>query len=309
MTSDAQFDAALDRFAVPAPSADLAARIAEAATKRTASLPPLAAPRRSGRAGGRGLWVRTRRAVIGVAAFSVMSATAAASGLFGDRVRIPVISEIVEQVAPAPAPVASRPTKHASTAPSASAKAEATVAPPPLPAREEIAGTQEARRMVFAHRVADRMEERLSAIDAQRASKGLPPRTEGRRALLEQLKAAKTDEERRIALLAIKADNERLRQKLAARKGIDPERMQPHRRERARILSEEERKSLRDRMLTEEERRTMRARISEELPPNATREEWRELRRRLRREMVVGRPAPAPGTLDAEGEPPTVEGR
>ncbi len=292
MTSDAQFNAALDRFTVPGPSSDLAARIAEAAASRTASLPP--APRRS----GRGLWVRTRRAVIGVAAFSVMSATAAASGLFGERMQIPVISTIVEQVAPAP--IAPQPPKRAvaaPVAPKASPQTAEPIALPPLPPSEEIAGTPQAKRLAAADRVADKMEARLTEIDARRAAKGLPPNTAPRRALLEQLKAAKTDEERRIALQAIKSDNERLRIQHAARKGVEPA-PKTNQRQRAAVL-------------TEEERHAMRTRIKQDLPPNATPEERKELAKRLRREMLAGRPAPtpAPGTPDAEGESSTVEGR
>lgn len=93
---NARHGAALDRFDVPAPSADFAARIARAAQQ-----PPIAGSlwRRSDSA-RRGAWLR--RGLIGVAAVG-LAGTAAATGFFQELAsRVPVLAQLV---APAPVPV------------------------------------------------------------------------------------------------------------------------------------------------------------------------------------------------------------
>lgn len=228
MTTDPLLNAALDRFDVPPPSANLAARIMAAAETREAVTEAPALPAAAPRRDRRGAWVRARNLVLGTAALGLMSATAAASGLFGgQRIHIPVISTIVaaaipEQKKPAPPKVAPKeaPKLAKRDIPKVEPVPEVIVPAPPPP--EAIPGTPEARRAERADRIAERMEARLARIEAERAAAGKPAPTGRRRALLDQLKAAKTDEERRAALAAIEADNTRLRERRAAQLGVDP---------------------------------------------------------------------------------------
>ena len=94
---------ALDRLSVPPLSADFADRlVAKAlAEDNVAALPPVMTPRRE----RRGVWTRGRRVIIGAAAFSLMSAAAAATGVFGDVAKnVPVLGPLIASVAPAPKP-------------------------------------------------------------------------------------------------------------------------------------------------------------------------------------------------------------
>lgn len=49
-------------------------------------------------------WRRSRRIVVGVAAGALLAATAAAAGLFGKRIYVPIISEVVEKLRPVSPP-------------------------------------------------------------------------------------------------------------------------------------------------------------------------------------------------------------
>jgi hypothetical protein len=228
--TDPQFDAALDRFTVPPPSADLAARIIAAAESRANPVPsPLPSPAPPRRRDRRGAW----KAVIGVAAFGLMSATAAAAGLFGPMpIRIPVLTAFVEStigVPPAPKP----PAKKVEVKPAAKAPIPVAKAPeikvPPLPELDNIIQTPEARRAERARQIADRMEQRVVAKEARRAARGLPPQTEAQRQMIDSLRNAKTDEERKAALKTLREAHQARRAERARKMGIDPATLPPMR--------------------------------------------------------------------------------
>ena len=98
----AHIAAALDRLTVPAlPSGfaeRLLARIAAGALPAEAigDLPPLPAPRRA--ITGARRWLRPGRIVVGVMLVGITTATAAASGVFGEPVYVPVVSEALAKV-------------------------------------------------------------------------------------------------------------------------------------------------------------------------------------------------------------------
>lgn len=169
--------AALDRLTVPPVPPGFADRLAarieagDLPAEADASQPPLPTPRRRFGSGG---WRRSARIVGVVSAFGLATATAAASGAFGDPVYVPVVSETLAKAdlvalpkrAEAPKPAA--PKAEPKMATSEVAKA---VAPPTgkaavhdlyaklradpefkaLPKRERIARTQaEIRQMLRA---------------------------------------------------------------------------------------------------------------------------------------------------------------
>ncbi len=219
--ADPGLDAMLDRFSVPAHAPDLASRIAAAALTRTdvAVTPMPAHPRDR-----RGPWARSRRAVIGVAAFGLMSATAAAAGLFGEMpVRIPVITAFVERVAKVakPSPKPSAPSKQAKkTTPAPAPEPQVSLAP--IPGPEDLVLTPEQRRAARAAKLAERLEQRIAENDARRAARGLPPKSGEPRAMVEKLRAAKTDADRRALLQEARAIAEARRAERARKMGIDP---------------------------------------------------------------------------------------
>lgn len=165
--------AALDRYSVPPPRADFADRvIAKALAQPVAALPLRRDPR--------GSWRRGRRMLLGIGAFGLVSAAAAASGVFGDVAKdVPVIGTLIASVAPAnpkPVRVASPPPSKLKPAPLPRVAAK-PVPPPPLIADAppiEIAPPVIARGVVQRARV----ERRIETLQARRAEKGLPALTE-----------------------------------------------------------------------------------------------------------------------------------
>ncbi len=163
---------ALDAFTVPALPADFADRLVARATATPAlpALLPLAAPRRAGRS----LWRRGGLILSGVAAFGLISAAAAATGVFGDRVRqtirsAPVVGTIIASVAPETGKAA-----HMVKPAKAAATKQAVVAPAP-PATEPVLAPMPVRdiqREIIAERIANRIERRTE----RREALGLPPR-------------------------------------------------------------------------------------------------------------------------------------
>ncbi|OYW44534.1 MAG: hypothetical protein B7Z08_09360 [Sphingomonadales bacterium 32-68-7] len=96
---------ALDQFAPPPLPADFAARAAAKAQARHGpATPPL--PRLSRRWRAASPWRRAGLIASGVASFSLVSAAAAATGVFGAPVEVPVISRIAESLEIVPRPVA-----------------------------------------------------------------------------------------------------------------------------------------------------------------------------------------------------------
>lgn len=89
---------ALDSFAPPPLPADFAARVSENAAQRQAApdLPRLRRPRSRWRRAG---WIAG-----GVASLSLVSAAAAATGVFGEPVHVPVLSQIAQSLEIVPTP-------------------------------------------------------------------------------------------------------------------------------------------------------------------------------------------------------------
>ncbi|MFO1240096.1 MAG: hypothetical protein U1E64_07080 [Sphingomonadaceae bacterium] len=163
----------LDGLTVPPLSADFADRVVAAATHR---LPPLPAPTLS-RRGRRARWIRGHRVVIGVVAFGLMSAGAAATAIFGDVAQtIPVIGPLIARVVPAKAEHKRAPANALKPKPEESAAqaevAVSPVAPAPLTIPERLAVRREVRREFVAERIADRLQQRAE----RREALGLPPR-------------------------------------------------------------------------------------------------------------------------------------
>ena len=100
---DAITTRALDAFTVPPLSDGFAERMMARieASPALPELPPLASPRRDARGG----WRRSGIILASVAAFSLVSAAAAATGIFGTNIRAtvraaPVLGTIIASVAP-----------------------------------------------------------------------------------------------------------------------------------------------------------------------------------------------------------------
>jgi hypothetical protein len=194
---DADVARHLDRFAAPQPRASLVGDIVAAAQTRVPAQPTPArgsTPRRDRRGG----WAR---GAIAAVAFSLMSATAAAAGWFGEiGVRIPVISSIADALPDIAKPQSHKVAKRARAElpnPSApSATPMATIAAPVIPEIDLVA----LRQTAHATRLANRIEQNLAARDARRATLGLPRNTDRERGLLTAFKAATTQEERMAIL-------------------------------------------------------------------------------------------------------------
>ncbi len=246
---------ALDRYITPPLSAGFADRlVAKAlAEEGVAPLPPIVAPRSPAR---RGVWVRARRAVIGVAAFSLMSAGAAATGVFGDAAQnVPVIGPLIAIVAPVPKPIAAPKPKPKPAAPKIVAPPVVVDVPPievAEPAPEEIlppAVRRQIRRELVAQRVVDQIE-RNEAL-------GITPSPEQRARFAERL--AKLPPAQRLALIKRVREIRRERQAAALPEGAElPKPDIP-------LLSAEQRRQLReDRLRLREERRLRRMEVQPE---------------------------------------------
>lgn len=174
--SDPKLDPALremlDAFTVPPLSPGFADRVVAAARGQGVALPP-AVPSRRDR---RGRWIRGHRVVIGMVAFGLMSAAAAATAIFGDAVRtMPVIGQLIASVAPArPTP---SPRKVAVAKPKpVEAPAAVVEDSPPV---EVLPLTPPERRAIRREFVAERIATGLARRDERRRELGLPPRPPG----------------------------------------------------------------------------------------------------------------------------------
>ena len=239
---------ALDRYNVPPLSTSFADRLVAKALAgdEIVALPPIVPPRSPAR---RGVWARGRKVVIGVAAFSLMSAGAAATGVFGDAAKnVPVIGPLIAIVAPAPKPkaiVAPTP-KPASVAPK--------LVPPPVVVEEtpiEVAQPtsgeilpprvrRQIRREMIAQRVVDQIE-RNEAL-------GITPTPEERAKFAERL--ANLPPGQRLALIKRVREIRRERQAAVTPEGVEPPKPTIP------LLNAEQRRQLReDRLRLREERR------------------------------------------------------
>lgn len=167
---DTKTAAALDRYTVPAMSSGFADDILAKALARTANSHS-SAPFRDRRGG----WKRVRAVAIGVGVFGLMSAAAAATGVFGDVAKdVPVIGTLIARIAPAkPKPVliaVAKPFPKANIKPRPKLEL-------PLPAAPEAnAAVQEGRvneNGLTAHQ--PKLSERIAKIEARRAQAGLTP--------------------------------------------------------------------------------------------------------------------------------------
>lgn len=161
---------ALDRFTVPSLSAGFVDRVVAAAT---APQPLPARPlRRRARRGG---WVRGHRVIVGVIAFGLMSAAAAATGLLGDVGRnVPVIGTLIASVSPSrPGPNVKK------AAPVKTPRVDAIAPPAPVVAEVppiEVAPVLQTRRQVRREIVAQAIAESIERRAERREELGLPPR-------------------------------------------------------------------------------------------------------------------------------------
>lgn len=258
---------ALDRFAVPPLSPDFADRVVAKALARTEAdaLPPVVPARHAAR---RGVWARGRRVLIGVTAFSLMSAAAAATGVFGDAAKnVPVIGTLIASVAPAPKPKPPVKAKPKPAAPALVAASPATTADAPtIGAAEPNADTllpptlrRQIRREVVAQRLVDRIE-RAEAL-------GIKPTPQQRARMAERLAAMPPQQ--RVALIRRVREIRRERQIATGEGGA----VQPQ----APLLSAEERRQFR--------------------------EEWQRLREE-RRQRRLQRQAAGGGGVASGGEEP-----
>lgn len=169
---------ALDAFEVPPLSPDFADRVMAKALAGT-PIAPTTPPRRS----GRGPWVRRHRIAMGLIAGGLMSATAAAAGIFGDvGITIPALQQIVERVTrPAPVETVDPPSRRAAALPKALPEAAVTapaapgegpgITPEQLEAGFRIADERrQIRREVVTRRLETAVERRI----AERQAAGLP---------------------------------------------------------------------------------------------------------------------------------------
>lgn len=248
----------LDRYNVPPLSAGFADRvIAKALSEEAvAPLPPVTEPRRPSRT----VWARGRRVVIGAAAFSLMSAAAAATGVFGDAAKnVPVIGPLIAIVAPAPKPkaiVAPKP-KPEPAAPKL-ASPPIIAEEPPIQVAEPTPGEiippavrRQIRREMIAQRVVDQME-RNEAL-------GIIPTPEQRAQFAERL--AKIPPAQRLALIKRIRDIRRERQAALTPEGEAPPKANIP------LLSAEQRQQLReDRLRLREERRLRQMEKAQEEP-------------------------------------------
>lgn len=155
---------ALDRLEPPPLSSDFADRVVAATEVRAAT------PRRRD---PRGPWSRGRQAAVGAMVVTLMSATAAAAGLFGEiGVTVPALERFVERVALArpedPPALVPTPNRVAVVEVKAEPVADPVEAVAETPARPTT--VREVRREVAARRIAAGIELRI----ARRERLGLP---------------------------------------------------------------------------------------------------------------------------------------
>ncbi|MDX2210783.1 MAG: hypothetical protein SFV20_10555 [Sphingopyxis sp.] len=178
---------ALDAYAAPALPANFAARVTERALAGRPLPPPF--PRRAARS----RWLPRRGVALGLAAGALMSATAAAAGVFGDiGVTIPALRQFAERIALVePAEPINPPTRR-TAAPLPPASAAAGTPPTAAPIGPALTPEQletrfraaDARRAERRERVTQRVESAVERGIARREAAGLPvPSPEQRAAI------------------------------------------------------------------------------------------------------------------------------
>jgi hypothetical protein len=249
---------ALDAFTVPPLPADFADRLAACAL--TTPLVPALPPAMPARRGMRGGWRRGGTITAGIAAFSLVSAAAAATGVFGENIRLtvrnaPVISTIIARVAPEHPKRVIHPglLEKRAVAPLAVPPADAMATAPPPPIASPIlpaAPPRELHRELFAQRIADSIERR----EARRAANGRPARLIQPDMVAPRLRDMPPKQRAAIIL--------RVQQIQAQREGGIPDPAN-----RPARLAPEEREAMRDRLRTlQQERKALRAQENPVLP-------------------------------------------
>lgn len=260
---DAATACALDRYDVPPLSGNFADRVMAKAIEGDdiAALPPVVPPRSTAR---RGLWTRGRRMMIGAASLSLISAGAAATGVFGDAAKnVPVIGPLIAIVAPNPDP---KPKVIAAPKPK---PAPAAPAPAPLPVVVEEAPPIEVaeptprevippyvRRQIRREMIAQRLVDQIERNEAL----GITPTPEQRALIAERL--AQLPPGQRLALIKRVREIRRERQAAITPEGVEaPKPSIP-------LLSPEQRRQIREeRMRLREERRLRALEAQQEATP------------------------------------------
>ncbi|MFM5913422.1 MAG: hypothetical protein ACKOPR_01555 [Chakrabartia godavariana] len=239
---DPHFDAALDRFTVPAPRAGMLDDLVAAAQSRAAPSPQ---PWERAPRDRRGGWLRGHRAFAISLAATIMSATAAAAagGWLGEAgTRLPVIAQIAS-VMPEAVKAPSIRKAEAHKAHLAVAKPTAAEAAKAAPTDASVVPPPRAEKII------DRVEARLDARDARRAAKGLPANTAQERALLDRFRSAETPAARREVLQEARVLRQERRAEHAARPVCTAEQAAHPRANRCRPqLSPERRAEMEDRL-------------------------------------------------------------
>ncbi len=204
--------AALDRYTVASPRAGLGDAIVAAALASPTGEPVAPRPSRD----RRGSWRRSSRIAFGVMALGLMSATAAASGWFGEAgTRLPVISVIATVI-----PDEIKATPKAVPKPAlARVERPAPVAEAPPPAAVDPAAAAHAQAILAR---ADRIETMLDRHDQRRKDAGMPSDTARVRERLAALRAAQSDDERAAVMQQIAAERSRWRERQMARRMAGP---------------------------------------------------------------------------------------
>jgi hypothetical protein len=193
-----ELDRELGRYTVPPLSDDFADRVVAKALASSPNVSP-SAPRDR-----RGAWKRGRTILFGVGAFSLMSAAAAATGVFGDVAKdVPVIGTLIACVAPAkPKPVVvaavkpkPKPVVNVAVAPGI---AETPVAETILPVI--TSDMIDERRVARRARIEARVENQIAIRQERRAERGLPPLSERQTRRIKQM--AMIPPEQRAAIKA-----------------------------------------------------------------------------------------------------------
>lgn len=206
--NDRQIDAVLDRFTVPPLPAGFADRIVAAAEHRTASLPDRRPPR--DKIGG---WRRRGAVLGGSAALGLLSAAAAAAGLFGEPARravreVPVVGTIIARVVPESA----QPIRASASAPQPQIFAERTTQAASSPDAQPGGSEEIVRRIV--ERIEEQRKQRAELGQSRRpvppqvvaqAIRHLPP--DQRETVVQRLREIR--DERRAAAWAVMSEEER----------------------------------------------------------------------------------------------------
>lgn len=264
---------ALDRLTVPPLPTGFADRLVvriaadDFPAEAISEMPPLRAPRRQLASARR--WLRPGRVMAGVALLGLTTATAAASGVFGDPVYVPVVSEVLDKANVVEMPVSIAPVP-----------AKPATAPPPQ-TNVAAKGTEAVRQLY----------ERLRADEEFRA---LPPRERAavaRAELNEMLRAGtiKPGDIRDVMAEAKAARSQQEQQRIA--REIARLKEAAERRERYRNAGPDEKAAMREEQRLRNAQTQDNIRAAYDALPAADQQRLRELREMVRVASPAERPA------------------